>query len=109
MLEEVLVEWPDGAEWLRPAYANCPVLQITGQERRHVTRRNPAVDDWRLAWSLDLDGRLHPHGAVPADLTNDGVSAYERFATGSEDSQCALGFRRAVHADADDELVALPQ
>src|SRR5918994_4343342 len=110
MLEEgVLVERRDVAECLRPTHATSPVPQAAGHEGGDVFRGNPAVNDRRLAWSLDLDGRLHPHGAVPADLTNDGVCATEGFATGSEHAGCALGFRRAVHADTHDELFTLPQ
>ena len=103
MLEEgMLVEWRDVAERLGSAHANRPVLEITGEESGDVFRLNPAVDDRRLARSLDLDGGLHPHGAVAADLPHDGVGAGERFTTGSEHAQCAFGFRRAVDADAHD-------
>src|SRR5215217_5581921 len=66
MLEEwMLVEWWDVAERLRPAHANSPVLEIAGEEGRHVFRLDPAIDNRWLTRSLDLDGRFHHIAPLP--------------------------------------------
>ena len=107
MLEEgMLVEWRDAAERGLPADADGPILELAGQEARDVVRRDPAVDDRRLAGSLDLDVRLHPHGAVAADLANDGVRAASASRQAASTRRAPLGIGRAVDADADDEAAS---
>ena len=50
------------------AHADRPVLEITGEESGDVFRLDPAVDDRRLARSLDLDvGSIH---MAPLPLTS---------------------------------------
>ena len=89
-------------------HANGVILQLAGQERRNLIRGDPAVDDRRLAGALDLDVRLHPHGAEAADLAHDGVGAAQRLVAGGQHLARALRDRGTIDADTDDEAVSFP-
>ena len=69
---------------LSAAHADCAFRQVRPRASAGTSlRANAAVDDGRLAGTLDLDGGIHPHGAGAADLADDGVGAAQRILAGA--------------------------